>query len=334
MTETSELREPRELEASLLVAARSGDEEAFVRLTAPHRRALHRHCYRMLGSLDDADDSMQEVMLRAWRALDRFEPHAPLRAWLFRIATNVCLTAAERRARDRDGIDAFLQPYPDRLLELPAPDDPPETIAEEREGIGLALVAAMQVLPPKQRAVLVLREALGWSAKEVADVLDDSVPAVNSALQRARAGLAREREDGGLVRSHASPGGEAEARVMRRFVEAWEAVDVRALVSLLADDALLTMPPEPMRIVGPDAIGAFFSSVPAQGNLERIRLVPATANLQPALAAYWSESPGEPFRPYGVMVFALEGEAIVGITGFAGYPQLPLALGLPDRLEV
>lgn len=328
------VRESRAAEAALLVDARGGDEQAFVRLTAPHRRALHRHCYRMLGSLDDADDAVQEVMLRAWRALPRFEAQAPLSVWLYRIATNVCLTAAERRARDRAGIERFLQPYPDALLaDLPASDAAPEAIVLEREGIGLALVAAMQVLPPKQRAVLVLREAFGWSAREVADVLDDTVPAVNSALQRAREGLARERRDGGLVRAHASPGGELEARVMRRFVEAWEAVDVRALVSLLSDDALLTMPPEPVRIVGAEAIGSFFSTVPAQGNLERIRLVAAGANGQPALAAYWAEEPGDPYRAYGVMVFALEGEAVVGITGFAGYPQLLPALGLPEKLE-
>lgn len=334
MSEAAELRDTRAAEAALLVAARRGDEQAFVRLTAPHRRALHRHCYRMLGSLDDADDAAQEVMLRAWRALDRFEPQAPLRAWLYRIATNVCLTAAERRARDRAGIDAFLQPYPDVLLEeVPAPDAAPETIVEEREGIGLALVAAMQVLPPKQRAVLVLREALGWSAREVADALDDTVPAVNSALQRAREGLARERQDGGLVRAHASPGGAVEARVMRRFVEAWEAVDVHALVSLLSDDALLTMPPEPVRIIGREAIGSFFATVPAQGNLARIRLMPAAANHQPALAAYFAEQPDGIFEAYGVMVFALEGERIVGITGFAGYPRLLPALGLPEKLE-
>jgi len=319
-------------DAAELLDARAG-EAAFVRLTAPYRRALHRHCYRMLGSLDDADDAVQEVMLRAWRALDRYEPQAPLRSWLYRIATNVCLTAAERRARDRAGIDAFLQPYPDALLEeIPASDAAPETIVEEREGIGLALVAAMQVLPPKQRAVLVLREALGWSAREVAAVLEDSVPAVNSALQRAREGLAREQVDGGLVRAHASPGGEAESRVMLRFVEAWEAVDVQALVSLLSDDALLTMPPEPMRLVGREAIGEFFSTVPGGGNLEQIRLVATAANRQPALAAYWAEEPGDPFRAYGVMVFALAGEAIVGITGFAGYPQLLPALGLPEEL--
>jgi RNA polymerase sigma-70 factor (ECF subfamily) len=322
-----------EVDSALLAAARRGDEQAFVRLTAPHRRGLHRHCYRMLGSLDDADDALQEVMLRAWRGVARFEPNAPLRSWLYRIATNVCLTAAERRARDRAGIDRFLQPYPDVLLdELPATDAGPETIAEDREGIGLALVAAMQALPPKQRAVLVLREGLGWSARDVADVLDDTVPAVNSALQRARDGLERERADGGLVRAHASPGGEVEHRVMRRFVEAWEAVDVRALVSLLSDDALLTMPPEPMRFVGPDAIGTFFATVPAEGDLTRIRLRPTAANRQPALAAYFSDPPKEPFRAYGVMVLALQSEMIAGITGFAGYPQLFPALGLPDAL--
>jgi len=317
----------------LLVAAQGGDEQAFVRLTATHRRPLHRHCYRMLGSLDDADDALQETMLRAWRALPRYEPTAPLRAWLYRIATNVCLTAAEHRARDRAGIDRFLQPYPDALLDdLPAPDAGPETIAEEREGIGLALVAAMQVLPPKQRAVLVLREALGWSARDVAEVLDDTVPAVNSALQRAREGLERERADGGLVRTHASAGSIVERTVMGRFVDAWEAVDVRGLMSLLADDAFLTMPPEPMRLVGPAAIGEFFATVPAEGDLTRIRLVPTAANRQPALAAYFAPEPGDAFEAYGVMVFALEGGTIAGITGFAGYPQLYAPLGLPDRL--
>lgn len=326
------MTDPLESEG-LLAAAQSGDEQAFVRLTAPHRRALHRHCYRMLGSLDDADDALQEVMLRAWRALERFEPRAPLQAWLFRIATNVCLTAAQRRARDRDGIDRFLQPYPDTLLdELPALGSAPDEIAEAREEIGLAFVAAVQVLPPKQRAVLVLREALGWSAQEVAEVLDDTVPAVNSALQRARDRLERERADGGLVRSHASAGPEIDAGVMRRFVDAWEAVDVGSLVTLLADDALLTMPPEPMWLVGPDAIGEFFRTVPADGNLERITLVPTSANRQPALAAYWAPEPGDDATAYGVMVFALEGERIVGITGFAGYPQLFGALGLPQVL--
>lgn len=317
----------------LLVAARRGDEQAFVRLTAPHRRALHRHCYRMLGSLDDADDALQEVMLRAWRGLDRYELRAPLQAWLFRIATNVCLTAAERRARDRTGIDGFLQPYPDTLLDdLPAPDTSPDLLAETREEIGLAFVAAAQVLPPKQRAVLVLREALGWSAQEVADVLEDTVPAVNSALQRARERIARERADGGLVRAHASAGSEVDARVLRRFVDAWEAVDVHSLVALLTDDALLTMPPEPLWLVGPDAIGSFFRTVPAEGNLRRITLVPTSANRQPALAAYWAPGPGDRAAAYGVMVLALDGERIDGITGFAGYPQLFPAFGLPEAL--
>jgi RNA polymerase sigma-70 factor, ECF subfamily len=328
------MRTENETDATLLAAARGGDEQAFVRLTAAHRRGLHRHCYRMLGSLDDADDALQEVMLRAWRGLAGFEPRAPLRSWLYRIATNVCLTAAERRARDRAGIDRFLQPYPDVLLdEIPAVDASPETIAEDREGIGLALIAAMQALPPKQRAVLVLREGLGWSAREVADVLEDTVPAVNSALQRARDGLERERADGGLVRTHASPGHGTEDRVVRRFLEAWDAVDVKALVTLLSDDAVLTMPPEPMRFVGPDAIATFFSTIPAGGDLTRIRLRPTAANRQPALAAYFAERAGEPLRAYGVMVLAFENEAIVGITGFAGYPQLMPALGLPEALE-
>jgi RNA polymerase sigma-70 factor (ECF subfamily) len=168
----------------LVAAARGGDERAFVELTSPHRSALHAHCYRLLGSLHDADDALQETLLRAWRGIDRFEPRAPVAAWLYRIATNVCLRMLEEhRRRDADSIDAHLQPYPEPIS---AEGSGPEVAAESREAIGLAFIAAMQLLPPKQRAVLVLRDVLDWSAREVAEFLDDSVPAVNSALQRAR----------------------------------------------------------------------------------------------------------------------------------------------------
>ena len=173
-------------------AVRRDDEESFVRLTAPHRRALHLHCYRMLGSLHDADDATQETMLRAWRAIDRFEPRASLAAWLYRIATNVCLRMIEQRSRRaRHEIGRRLEPYPDVLLDdLPAPDPGPSAVVEELESVGLAFVAALQFLPPKQRAVLLLCDVLGWPASETAAFLDDSVAAVNSALQRARARLA------------------------------------------------------------------------------------------------------------------------------------------------
>lgn len=319
-------------EAVLLAAARRGDEGAFERLLEPHRRALHVHCYRMLGSLDDADDVLQDTLVRVWRSLDRYEHRASLRAWLYRIATNASLRALERRARTPDALDldeaevaANFQPYPDRLLE-------PDFAAEERESIGLAFVGAMQFLPPRQRAVLLLRDVLGWPAREVADLLEDSVISVNSALQRARATLERERSAGHLARDHAPTSSDAEWRAVAKFVAAWEAVDVDAILDLLADDAIMSMPPESMSLLGSEAIGAFFRTVPAGGALERIRLVPTRANCQPAVAAYLEADEGF-FEAYGVMVLALAGERVASITGFAGYPELFPRLGLPLRQE-
>jgi RNA polymerase sigma-70 factor, ECF subfamily len=313
----------------LLAAATAGDEEAFVQLTGPLRRRLHVHCYRMLGSVHDADDALQETMLRAWRGIGRFEPRAELSSWLYRIATNVCLRMIEQRGRrDSASIDAYLQPYPDGLLEPVTPEDE----VERRETIGLAFVTAVQLLPPRQRAALVLRDVLGWSAREAADLLGVSVAAANSALQRARDRVERERREGSLARVHRPADERAEAAVMRRFVEAWEAVDIERLTALLADEALLTMPPDVMRIVGPAEIGGFFSTVPMDGRLELIRLQPTRANGQPALAAYVQESEGEPFRAYGIMVFAVDGDRIGGITGFAGYPELYPVFELPSEL--
>jgi RNA polymerase sigma-70 factor, ECF subfamily len=314
----------------LLAAATAGDEEAFVQLTAPLRRRLHVHCYRMLGSVHDADDALQETMLRAWRGISRFEPRAELSSWLYRIATNVCLRMIEQRGRrDSASIDAYLQPYPDVLLEPVTPEDE----AERRETIGLAFVAAMQLLPPRQRAALVLRDVLGWSASEAADLLGVSVAAANSALQRARVRVERERREGSLARAHRPADERAEAALMRRFVEAWEEVDIARLTALLAEEALLTMPPDLMRIVGPAEIGGFFATVPMDGQLELIRLRPTRANGQPALAAYVQESDRAPFRAYGIMVFAVDGDRIGGITGFAGYPELYPVFELPSELS-
>jgi RNA polymerase sigma-70 factor, ECF subfamily len=316
---------------SALVSAAAGDEDAFRLLTDPHRGALHLHCYRMLGSVHDADDALQETLLRAWRSLDRFEPRAPVGAWLHTIATNVCLSALAGRRRRPEvplpdaGEDAWnerllhLQPYPDRLLDE----------LETRESVELAFVTAAQLLPPKQRAVLILRDVLDWSAKEVAEALGDSVAAVNSSLQRARAGLARAR---GLGAPAHTPARDAdEQALLRRFMAAWEAVDVDAIVSLLARDAMMAMPPEPFHVRGAEALGAFFRTVPLEGRLDRIRLVPTAANQQPALAAYaWDERIGE-HRAYGVMVFALDGESVAGIVGFAD-ARLFDRFGLPDSL--
>jgi len=319
---------------ALLVAARGRDEQAFVRLTARHRQPLHRHCYRILGSLHDADDALQETMLRTWRGIDRFHPRAPLSAWMYRIATNVCLRMLEKRTRDLGAaVDAHLEPYPDRLLDdVASPAPGPEETVEERERIGLAFVTAMQLLPPKQRVTVVLRDVLGWSAREVADLLDDTVPAVNSALQRGRDRLERERRERSFARAHAPANAAEEARVMRRFQEAWAAVDIDGIVALLADDALLAMPPEAMRVEGGAQIGAFFATAPLDGQLHRIKLVSTRANGQPALAAYADEEGEGLFRAYGVMVFALDGDRIAGITGFPRQPALFTRLGLPTEL--
>jgi RNA polymerase sigma-70 factor, ECF subfamily len=314
----------------LVTAAAAGDEQAFVQLTAPLRRRLHAHCYRMLGSVHDADDALQETMLRAWRAIGRFEPRAELSSWLYRIATNVCLRMIEQRGRiDAAAVDGYLQPYPDVLLDERTPQDE----AERRETIGLAFVAAMQLLPPRQRAALVLRDVLGWSAREAADVLGISVAATNSALQRARERVDRERREATLARPHRPVDKRTEDALMRRFVDAWEAVDVERMTALLAGDAFMTMPPEPMRIVGPAEIGGFFSTVPMDGQLELIRLRTTRANGQPTLAAYVQETPTEPFRAYGLMVFAVKGDRIAGITGFAGYPELFPVFELPAEFR-
>jgi RNA polymerase sigma-70 factor (ECF subfamily) len=319
-------------EASLLEAACRGDEAAFGLLTEPHRRALHLHCYRMLGSLHDADDALQETLLRAWRSLPRFTPRPSLRAWLHSIATNVCLTALERRRRRQEvplpppEAEAWrsellhLQPYPDRLLDE----------LERRETVELAFIAAVQLLPPKQRAVLILRDVLGWSAKEAAEALEDSIAAVNSALQRARAGLERARAVS--APSHRPPPGEEERALVARFVDAWNAVDIDGLVSLLTRDAVMTMPPEPMFVRGAEEIGAFFASVPAEGRLEEIRLVPTTANRQPALAAYVLDRADGTHRAYGLMVLSLDGDSIDGIVGFADASIFD-HLGLPPELQ-
>jgi RNA polymerase sigma-70 factor (ECF subfamily) len=314
----------------LLAAATAGDEQAFVQLTAPLRRRLHVHCYRMLGSVDDADDALQETMLRAWRGIGRFEPRAELSAWLYRIATNVCLRMLEQRGRrETAAVDAYLQPYPDALLD----EETPERAAERRETIGLAFVAAVQLLSPRQRAALILRDVLGWSGREAADALGVSVAASNSALQRARERVEGEHRAGTLARVHAPADARAESALMRRFVEAWEAVDIEGLTALLAGDALMTMPPEPMHVVGPAEIGGFFATVPMGGKLDLIRLLDARANGQPALAAYVQVSVGEPFRAYGLMVFAVDGDRIAGITGFARYPELFPRFGLPAELR-
>jgi RNA polymerase sigma-70 factor, ECF subfamily len=293
------------------------DEQAFALLIEPHRRSLHLHCYRMLGSLHDADDALQETMLRAWRGSDRYEPRAQLGTWLHAIATNVCLTAIARRRTQpvqlMEDLD-YLQPYPDRLL-----DD-----LVVRETVELAFITAIQLLPPKQRAVLILRDVLGWSAKEVAVALEDSVGAVTSALQRARKSLDR-------AHGSSTAPDRRERALVKRFITAWDAIDIDALVALLTEDAAMTMPPERMRIAGASAIGEFFATVPQHGRLDEIRLLPTAANRQPALAAYALGEDGK-HRPYGLMVLRIDDDQISGIVGFPD-PWLFDQCGLPPELN-
>jgi RNA polymerase sigma-70 factor (ECF subfamily) len=317
------------MSVAALEAARGGDEAAFVQLTAPHRRAVHLHAYRLLGSLEDADDAVQETLLRAWRGLARYDERGTMSAWLHRIATNVALRMIEQRRRAHAPVDAHLQPYPDRYLDEAADPGPgPEEQAVLRDTAGLAYIAALQLLPGNQRAVLVLRDALGWPARTTAELLDMSVPAANSALQRARDRLARERDAGTLARLHTPASPAAEAAVIAEFLAAWEATDVDRIVALLTDDALLTMPPIDMRFRGPAAIGQFFATQPAGGQLDRIRHVEIRANRQPGLASYADEDDSGTHDAYGVMVFAIQGDRIAGITGFPRDANLFSQFGL------
>ena len=312
----------------VLAAAGRGDSAAFQHLMEPHLRAVHLHCYRMLGSYHDAEEAVQETLLRAWRGLDGFQHRAPLRHWLMRIATTTCLKAIERRGRTPATAAevSYLQPYPDRLLDqLADRDADPAAIVDRRESVALAFIAALQVLPGTQRAALILRDVLAWPARDVADLLGTTVPAVNSALQRARATLAgghgAAAGQGGLARD--------ERRVLDAFLRAWHASDIPALAALLRDDATLTMPPESVRIVGRGAIAEFFATVPAGGRLDTIRLVTTRANGHPALAAYLPDAGGV-CRGYGIMVLTVSGGRVATITGFPDPALFPI-FDLPLR---
>ena len=240
-------------------------DDPFRPLVELYIRELRVHCYRMLGSLPDAEDALQETLIRAWRSQDRFEGRGTFRAWLYSIATNVCVSAAaSRKLVQNDGGITHLTPLPDALLEeLASSDEDPAVRVGLRESVQLAFLAALQLLPPRQRAVLLLRDVLGWSANEVAVQLEGTVTSVNSALQRARATLERERRAGRLVTDRTVPPDAIQRRILKRFVRAWDAVDVEGLVALLTDDAVLTMPPLPMRFVGRKGIGEFLARVPA-----------------------------------------------------------------------
>jgi RNA polymerase sigma-70 factor (ECF subfamily) len=302
----------------LLQAAQAGDELAFRRLVDPYRRALEVHCYRMLGSPHDAEDVVQETLLRAWRALDRFEPRAAFQTWLYRIATNACLDELERRPRRPEP----LQPFPDSPLdEAASPTYDPAARYAIREGMELALLRAIQELPGRQRAVLILRDVLGWTSPEVAELLESTVAATNSALQRGRATIELH-----LPAPEPASAAGTERELLGRYVDAFARDDVDGLVALLREDAVLRMPPQPA-VRGAAAIAKFFRETAAGGDLARMRLTATRANGRPAVAAHRRTDAGG-LVPHGILVLEVAGERIVGIDAFIDPSLLP-AFGFP-----
>jgi RNA polymerase sigma-70 factor (TIGR02960 family) len=334
------------VEHSTLERAREGDDEAFRELTDPHRRELLVHCYRLLGSLTDAEDLLQETLLAAWRGLAGLQDLAALRSWLYRIATNRCLNARRAAARrvlvepvppfqppapTRRGEITWLQPYPDALLESLADTSPgPEARYHATEAVELAFVVALQRMPPRQAAALVLRDVLGFSAGEVAGLLDTSPTVVKGILQRARAALDHDRA-GDRPRRHA-PGSPQDRDLSQRFARAFTAGDIDAVVALLTDDAWLSMPPAPHEYQGHAAIAAFLrASFRFRGN-RHVLLVPAHANTQPAFGSYIREHATDAATPAGLIVLTARGDRLADITRFhldALYPRFGLPASWP-----
>jgi RNA polymerase sigma-70 factor (TIGR02960 family) len=329
---------------------REVDESTFAELAEQFRGELQLHCYRILGSVQDAEDLVQETLLAAWHAHERFEGRSSLRTWLYRIATNRSLNALRDRGRrprslqvppdetrpppppTRLGESIWLEPYPDVLLEGVADRlQQPEARYETREAIGLAFVAGLQRLPPRQRAVLVLRDVLAFRAGEVAEMLGVTEVSVNRTLQRARKSLEQVARPGGRELAPL-PGSRGERALVERFTTAFEAGDIAGVVALLSDDAMLTMPPEPLDYQGAPAIGRFLASVPAGGALERFRLVPTRANGQPAFACYLRDAHAPIAHAYGLMVLTLGGDQIAALTGFPD-TSVFASFGLPRTLR-
>ena len=302
----------------LLACAQAGDERAFRQLVEPYRHALEVHCYRMLGSAQDAEDMAQETLLRAWRALERFEPRAQFQTWLYRIATNACLDELERRPRRPEPID----PYPDRPSDVTAsPIYDPAARYAIREGMELALLRAIQELPGRQRAVLIFRDVLGWTAPEVAEVLQSTVASVNSALQRARATIEQHLPD--ATQPAVDP---AERELLSRYVAAFEHADMDGLVALLREDATLRMPPRPS-LSGGLRIARFFLETVAQGDLTRIRHRPTWANGRPAVTIELRAEDGT-WIPHGISVLEIEQGHVAAIDAFLDPALLP-RFGIP-----
>jgi RNA polymerase sigma-70 factor (TIGR02960 family) len=333
--------------AELITRARARDGEAFRALTEPHRRELQLHCYRMLGSLQDAEDALQDTLLAAWQGLGGFEGRASIRTWLYRIATNRCLdalrAASRRPAKEWDipGFDppeptrrgevVWLEPYPDALLEdaIGVPLGP-EARYEQTESISLAFVTALQALPPRQLAVLVLRDVLGFPAKEVADMLDSTVESVTSALKRARASLQRPRSSADDRQPAPAADSPSEQALVAAFVRAYESADLGAIVDMLTDDVFVSMPPMPLEYVGRDVVATFCAGILRPGR--RFDLVPTRANGQPAFGTYL-RGPAGIRHGTGLFVLTLSGDRICAMTRFENsvYPWFGLPHSLPRR---
>ena len=310
----------------------AGGESAFAALTERYRRELHVHCYRMLASFDEAEDAVQETFLRAWRARDTFDGSSLVRAWLYKIATNVCLDAIRRSARRLGSMHSFaevpwLTPYPDTLLDEVAPsEDEPETVVVTRETIELTFLAALQVLPPRQRATLIARDVLGWPATETASTLETSVTAVNSALQRARATMQAHLP---AQRSEWTAGApsEAERALLANFIDAHERGDAALAVSIAAQDLRITMPPRPYLFEGLDVIGPLLANALSEGDW---RLLPTVVNRMPTAASYLRAPDDTIHRPFKLDVLRVVDGRIAEITTFG--PALFPQLGLPPTL--
>ena len=327
-------------EQELLEAARAGDEEGYRRLVERHRSELHAHCYRMLGSVHDAEDALQEALLRAWRGLPRFEGRSSLRSWLYRIATNACLDIVARRPKRVLPIDyaaaadphggpgepvvesVWVEPYPDERLGIEDGFAAPEARYEQRESVELAFIAALQRLPPRQRAVLILREVLGFSAREVAETLETTVASVNSALQRARATVDERLPEQSQQATMRSLGDERVRELVRSYVDAWDRGDVEAVVAMLAEDAAFAMPPLRTWFRGRESIGIFLAGWPLSGAW-RWRELATRANGQPALAFYVWDEEAASYLPFALNVFSLRGEEISDVTAFVARSTRP-----------